>query len=48
MPCYKWLRYNNKGIYSDANTSHQRINFKGRGRQSLCLGGTNLTQEFVH
>ena len=59
MPCYIWLRYKltndiiikkiiiKRGIIQMQAFNH-RINFREMGPQSLCLGGTNLTQEFVH
>ena len=36
-----------RGIIQMQALNH-RINFRERGPQSLCLEGTNLTQEFVH
>ena len=58
MPCYIWLRYKINKLYNkkiiikmgiiQMQALNYRINFRERGPQSLYLGGTNLTQEFVH
>ena len=58
MPCYIWLRYKINKLYNkkiiikrgiiQMQALNHRINFRERGPQSLCLGGRNLTQEFVH